>query len=237
MKTESTFTSRGWDFSSIWAISSGTNNGYPYLQGVTPLLVELVTFTASVVNSNVELKWTTSTEVSSYGFDIERKPETVGGSTQSGWLKIGFVKGSGNSNSPKSYSFVDASPDLSGNAEYRLKQINNDGSFTYSNAIDISSLPTQFALFQNYPNPFNPTTEISYQLPEDSHVTLKVYDELGKEVATLVNEQQKAGEYSVQLSADSYHLASGVYIYRLQAVPSGRQAGNFNSVRKMVLLK
>ncbi len=90
--------------------------------------------------------------------------------------------------------------------------------------------PLSISLSQNYPNPFNPTTAISYQLSAFSHVTLKVYDVLGREVATLVNKEQQAGKYSVQLSADSYQLASGVYFYKLTA-------GSFSQIKKLMLLK
>ena len=83
-------------------------------------------------------------------------------------------------------------------------------------------------LDQNYPNPFNPTTAISYQLSANSFVTLKVYDLLGREVATLVNSQLPAGSY--QTSFDASHLSSGVYLYELRA-------GDFVQTRKMALMK
>ncbi len=88
--------------------------------------------------------------------------------------------------------------------------------------------PTDFILSQNYPNPFNPKTKISYQIPELSYVTLKVYDVLGKEVAILVNEEKLIGNYEVEFNAEN--LPSGVYFYRLQA-------GSFVETKKMVLMK
>ena len=88
--------------------------------------------------------------------------------------------------------------------------------------------PKEFKLEQNFPNPFNPTTKIQYQLPQDSRVTLKVYDILGSEVATLVNEEQEAGYKEVQFNGNN--IASGMYVYRLQA-------GDFISTKKMMLLK
>jgi len=95
--------------------------------------------------------------------------------------------------------------------------------------------PKEFKLEQNYPNPFNPSTTIQYQLPEESKVTLKVYDILGSEVVTLVNEEQQPGYYEVQFNASGHsgnarNLASGMYVYRLQA-------GEYVSVKKMMLLK
>ena len=88
--------------------------------------------------------------------------------------------------------------------------------------------PTNFKLEQNYPNPFNPTTNIQFSIPKQNFVTLKVYDVLGREVATLVNEEKSTGSYNVSFDASS--LSSGVYIYKIQA-------GNFINSKKMVLLK
>jgi len=91
-----------------------------------------------------------------------------------------------------------------------------------------SGIPTEYSLGQNYPNPFNPTTVISYQLPVVSNVTLRVYDVLGREVETLVNERQTAGNYSVTI--DARDLPSGLYFYRLQA-------GSYTATKKLLLLK
>ena len=88
--------------------------------------------------------------------------------------------------------------------------------------------PKEFRLEQNFPNPFNPTTTIQYQLPQDARVTLKVYDILGSEVATLVNEEQEAGYKEVKFNGSSY--ASGMYIYRLTT-------GNYVSIKKMLMVK
>ena len=243
METASTFFNAGWS-ASIWYIDSGVNNGYPYLAwqntGGSPLPVELTTFTANNFSGKVELQWNTATEVNNYGFEIQRSAvsgqRSDGGqspfiNSHSSFSKIGFVKGAGNSNSPKNYSFIDDNPP-SGTVEYRLKQIDNNGGFKYSQILTVSSLPTKFELSQNYPNPFNPTTTIQYALPKAEHVTLKVYDELGQEVSTLVNEQQQAGNYSVQLTLRSFSEggASGVYYYRISA-------GDFTEVKKLMLLK
>jgi len=100
--------------------------------------------------------------------------------------------------------------------------------------------PTDYSLGQNYPNPFNPATRINYQIPEVSFVTLKVYDVLGNEIETLVNEEKPAGQYEVNFDSHSgevRNLPSGIYFYKIQAVPTGRQAGSFVDTRKMTLLK
>ena len=188
--------------------------------------IELTSFTANVSDNAVKLTWATATEVNSYGFEIERT------SVKNTWETLGFVEGAGNSNSPKEYSFVDNSVS-NGKYTYRLKQIDLDGSYKYSKEIEVTvGAPTKFELAQNYPNPFNPTTTINYAIPKVSEsgvaVQLKVYDALGREVATLVNGKQTAGEYSVKFDASK--MTSGIYFYTLRA-------GNFVQTRKMILMK
>jgi hypothetical protein len=195
-------------------------------QNVLP--VELISFNASVANNNVHLNWSTATETNNSGFEIERLQDSKIEKLKD-WEKIGFVPGFGTTTEPKSYSFVDENV-TTGIYKYRLKQIDFDGSFTYSNEIEVEVdfTPKEFVLYQNYPNPFNPKTVISYQLPVYGNVTLKVYDVLGNEVATLVNEEKPAGEYEVEFDAST--LASGMYLYKLQA-------GGFSSIKKMVMMK
>ena len=198
-----------------------------------PTPVELVSFNAKVRNNVVLLDWRTATEVNNYGFEVERS------SNSKTWDKIGFINGHGNSNSPKEYFFEDSK--LSNSSyQYRLRQVDNDGSFAYSNIVSVSlnQVPDNFALYQNYPNPFNPGTKISWQSPVSGWQTLKVYDILGNEVATLVDEFREAGFYEVEFSANggsasgrnAYSLTSGVYIYKIQA-------DDFSDTRKMLLTK
>ncbi|NOX16726.1 MAG: T9SS type A sorting domain-containing protein [Chlorobi bacterium] len=211
-----------------------------------PLPVELTSFTAYENNGNVELHWQTATEVDNYGFEVERASSRLVGTMprQDEWNKISFVQGHGNSNSPKEYSFTDKD-NLSGMIRYRLKQIDTDGSLEYfPNKFGIEveiDMPTKFELFQNYPNPFfkgsggNPTTTIKYAIPSletqdiaSQLVILKIYDILGREVATLVNENQKPGIYEVDFNASNF--PSGIYIYRLVS-------GRFVSSKKLLLVK
>jgi len=214
------------------------------------LPVELSSFTASLSGSTVKLNWKTATEVNNYGFEVERKSPSPTPSLREGaldWKLIGFVDGNGNSNSEKSYSFTDnITLNLNNTikAQYRLKQIDNDGTFNYSNEIEVelNIVPKAFALEQNYPNPFNPSTKIKYSIPIigtgiiPQSVTLKVYDVLGKEVATLVNEQEPAGNYEVDFNA--LNLASGIYLYRLSVGNPSDGAGKyFTDVNKMLLIK
>ncbi len=193
-----------------------------------PLPVQLSSFTVTAVKNNVQLNWHTATEVNNYGFEVERRVVKSEQSTVNSWQKIGFVIGAGTSNAPKEYSYTDAVVS-SGNYIYRLKQIDVDGLFKYSQSVEVSLMKTaEFALDQNYPNPFNPSTVISYTLPVNSFVMLKVYSMLGKEVATLVNETKDAGSYAA--SFNGAQLSSGTYFFKLTT-------NQFSSVRKMVLTK
>ena len=197
---------------------------------VTP--VELISFSANVSNSTVILNWITATELNNSGFEIERCVLSAGRQV---WSKIGFVNGNGTTSESQSYSFKDENIS-NGKYSYRLKQIDFDGTFSYSNVIEVDlSLPKTFSLEQNYPNPFNPSTKIKYSIPsvtlsgvEGSQVTLKIYDILGNEVATLVNENKPAGNYEINF--DAKNLTSGTYFYKLQA-------GSFIETKKMTLIK
>lgn len=187
------------------------------------LPVELSSFTSAVAGRNVTLSWSTGNEQNNSGFDIERK------STVTEWVKIGNVEGHGTVNTPNSYSFNDNALS-SGRYSYRLKQIDYNGNFRYyylSNEINIGA-PSKYSLSQNYPNPFNPVTTISYEIPNADFVALKVYDMTGKEVASLVNEKQDAGFYSIRF--DASRLSSGVYFYTLKS-------SDFVSTKKLILVK
>ena len=212
-----------------------------------PLPVELNLFTANVRGRNVTLKWQTVTEVNNYGFEIERsltlRKESLGQTLSKGeglndWVNVGFVQGSGNSNSPKDYSFTDQKLNT-GKYNYRLKMIDNDGTFEYSAVAEVEvDLPKEYALSQNYPNPFNPTTKIDYQLPFDSKVTIELYGITGEKVTTLINEDLAAGYYTADVNASNLSLASGVYICRMVAQnQSTKNAKTFVQIKKLMLIK
>ena len=189
--------------------------------------VELISFNASVFNNSVQLNWITASEINNMGFEIERSQKSKVKS-QNGWERIGFVNGNGTSTKVQTYTFTDINP-LNGKLYYRLKQIDYDGTFEYSSIIEVDYyLVTEFVLDQNYPNPFNPTTKISWQSPVGSWQTLKVYDVLGNQIATLINEYREAGSYEVEFNASN--LTSGMYFYKLEA-------GKFSSVKKMLLVR
>lgn len=185
-----------------------------------PLPVELTSFTAKASGTTVTLNWETKTEVDNNGFEIERN-------ANGNWSKIGFVEGHGTANSPKYYSFSDANP-LGNKIQYRLKQIDNDGSFEYSPVVEVELAPVNYTLYQNYPNPFNPSTVIRYAMPVAGMVTIDVFNALGEKVSTLLNGQVEAGFN--QVSFDATNLPSGLYFYRIQS-------GDFTSIKKMLLMK
>ncbi len=193
-----------------------------------PLPVELTTFTAAVVGENVKLNWETATELNNYGFEVERQNVKLN-NENSEWENIGFIEGHGNSNSVNHYSFTDNSIVSPGQYNYRLKQIDIGGSFEYSDIVEVNyGLTRSFELNQNYPNPFNPTTDISFNLPTDAHVTLTIFNVLGEQVAQIVNGNISAGYHSVTFDAGK--LNSGIYYYKLEA-------DGFIQMRKMMLLK
>ncbi len=193
---------------------------YRTIQSTIP--VELISFSANQIDDNVHLNWQTASELNNRGFEIKRRMES------GDWRTIGFKEGYGTTTETQFYSFIDENIS-SGKYQYRLKQIDYDGTFEYSEIVEVEILIIKaFSLEQNYPNPFNPITTIKYKIPEKSFVTLIVYDVLGNEIATLINEELAAGSYSIDLIAAS--LTSGIYYYQLQA-------GNFSSTKKMILLK
>ena len=198
---------------------------------VTP--VELASFSANASNNSVILSWITATELNNSGFEIERCALSAG---RQAWSKIGFVNGNGTTSEPHSYSFVDENISSgnpayrTGRYSYRLKQIDFDGTFSYSNIIEIDlSLPQTFSLEQNYPNPFNPSTKISWHSPISGWQSIKLYDVLGREVETIIEGFFEAGVHSKLYTVNS-SLTSGVYFYKLQA-------GSFTETKKMMLMK
>lgn len=192
-----------------------------------PLPVELSSFSAASQNSDIVLKWTTATEQNSYGFEVE-KAAAGKGIDQKKWTSIGFISARGTSSAAVSYSFTDKSP-LPGKYLYRLKEVDNDGKFKYSDEIETALIrPLKFELEQNYPNPFNPSTTIRFSLEKPSQTIISVYNTIGEKVAVLNDSYMDAGFYTVSFDASS--LQSGIYFYELQA-------GNFRQIKKMMLIK
>lgn len=189
--------------------------------GVLP--VELTYFSALFGSNMVYLNWGTATETNNYGYDVERAFE------DKVFKWIGFVPGNGNSFSPKHYTFIDTNFTQSGIHYYRLKQIDTDGAFEFSDTtfVDVNIVtkveaeftPDGFILYQNYPNPFNSATNIIYHLPYDALVSLFVYDAAGAEVMRVLPEIKRAGDNNVRLQLGV--LPSGIYFYKLRVVAAG----------------
>lgn len=186
-----------------------------------PIPVELYSFTAEAIGLEVILRWITATEINNSGFEIEKLNGTS-------WEVVGFVSGHGTISEPTFYTFTDRNS-KHGKYSYRLKQIDFDGSYTYSHIVEVDiNIIADYSLSQNYPNPFNPSTMIRYQIPEKSDVSIKVFDVLGSLVQELVNDIHEPGQYELQF--DGRNLSSGVYFYQLKS-------GNFIQTNKMILIK
>ncbi len=216
LRTDGSLTRDGWYVDDIAVI----------YYGIVP--VELSSFSAAYSNSSVYLNWSTASELNNSGFEIQRSVYDVDAPGNRIWLPKGFIEGRGTTTELNTYSFIDNEP-VTGKNYYRLKQIDFDGTFTYSNEIetDVHGV-TKYSLEQNYPNPFNPSTIISWQSPVDGWQILKVFNILGNEIATLVNEHKPAGRHQVEFNAEG--LSSGVYFYTITA-------GNFSQTRKMMLIR
>jgi len=238
-------TREGWyprQYSVSHNVSNQTYNivlqNFAYRHLDEPLPVELSSFTSIIHDRNVQLNWTTAAEINNSGFDIERRDAR--GETQDVWNKIGFVLGNGTVSTPENYQFTDRNLS-SGKYNYRLKQIDYNGNYNYYDLENevVIGVPEKYSLSQNYPNPFNPNTIINYQITSNvnrqtSIVNLIIYNALGKEIVTLVNEKQNAGYYTINFDArDShgYNFSSGVYFYKLAV------DGNVIDTKRMVLLK
>lgn len=194
------------------------------LEELSPLPVELTSFTAKANSGKIQLDWTTATELNNSGFEIER---SFDGNT---FFAIGFIKGNGTTTEPRSYSFVDEFEyNATQSIYYRLKQVDYNGSVNYSDVIAVViEMPIDYALGQNYPNPFNPITKIKYSVPQSGLVTISIYDLTGQEVAKIVNEVKEAGNFEVDFN--SVGLSSGVYFYKMTS-------NSFSQVKKMSILK
>lgn len=192
------------------------------------LPVELTSFSASQNGQNVLLNWSTATETNNRGFEIERKIVTNDNTSE--FATVGFKAGAGTTSEVKNYTYSDNVSLLKASAvTYRIKQVDFDGKSSYSKEVTVNLVaPVEYNLSQNYPNPFNPATVIKYSIANAGMVSLKIYNTMGQEVATLVNEAKEIGSYEVNF--DAQKLSSGVYFYEINS-------GNFTSTKKMILMK
>ncbi len=211
----------------------GLNNTILEYAVIHAVPIQLASFTAAVVNNHtVRLDWRTISEVNNYGFEVER---AIGSPTGFVVITTSIIPGHGTTNEPRNYTFTDNNAP-SGRLYYRLKQIDLDGTINYTEPISVdvltgvgeNVLPTEFSLKQNYPNPFNPSTKIEFSIAKAGFVSLKVYDILGREAATIVNERLNQGNYTKTFSGEG--LSSGVYWYKLTS-------SSFSQTKKFVLSK
>ena len=206
----------------------GSTNYFDNIDFGVVIPVELTSFTGSYVGQTVKLNWTTATELNNNGFDIQRSVES------GNFVTVGFVQGKGTSTETTNYSFVDKNISSHTEYSYRLKQIDFDGNYSFSDIINLgASLPVSLVLDQNYPNPFNPVTNISFALPSKSNVSLEIYNQVGQKVMTLVQGSLEEGTYNY--TVDASNLSSGIYIYSLSS--SGDNGLSSVITRKMTLLK
>ena len=202
-------------------------NGFYKLDSQYFIPVELASFSAQLIDKDVILNWTTATELNNQGFEVECSIDNEN------FTKIGFVPGFGTTTEMKSYSFR-SSDVQAGIQYYRLKQIDFDGTSTIYNSVEVTGpVPNTFVLNQNHPNPFNPSTKISFSLPVESVVNIKLFNLLGQEVTQIANADFPSGNHNVEFNADG--LSSGTYIYTFEA--KGVNGANFKSTKKMLLLR
>ncbi|NWG29010.1 MAG: T9SS type A sorting domain-containing protein [Ignavibacteriaceae bacterium] len=194
--------------------------------------VELLSFTAETGVNTITLNWTTATETNNLGFEIERKLKNQE------WLTVAFVEGKGTTTEIQNYSYIDdySSLPYEGTVLYRLKQIDYNGSFEYSEqvAVNLTFIPSDYYISQNYPNPFNPSTTIKYSLPVESQVKINIYNALGETIEELVSLMQSPGNYEVTWNAQNY--SSGIYYYSFE-VNSTDGSQSHREMKKIVFLK
>jgi len=215
------------NLSSEFAACSRDGRVVLFSGGTDVIPVELLSFSATAEAGIVNLFWSTATETNNSGFLIERKSLSEQ-SKVSDWMSVGFIEGNGTSTEKHFYSYADQ-PILAGNYLYRLKQIDYDGTFEYSNEVEINvGIPLNFSVDQNFPNPFNPLTTIKFAIPISGNVKISIFNSLGENVETLLDKFFNAGYHTIDWNASKY--SSGVYYYRLES-------GKYSEVKKMILLK
>ncbi|MEP0862632.1 MAG: T9SS type A sorting domain-containing protein, partial [Ignavibacterium sp.] len=187
--------------------------------------VELTSFAANVNGNNIILNWSTASELNNKGFEIERS------TNKTEWEIIDFIEGNGTTTEISNYTFTDnLYENNSQKLFYRLKQIDFDGTFEYSNILEVEvGTPSEFFLSQNYPNPFNPETKIDYRISEETFVNISLYDVTGRKIKELFNEKKQPGYYTIKLKGGE--LSSGIYFYRLTTT------SGYTAVKKLTIIK
>ncbi|MBK7630430.1 MAG: hypothetical protein IPJ23_06995 [Ignavibacteriales bacterium] len=194
--------------------------------------VELISFTGNQEDKKIVLNWKTATETNNSHFEVERKFKNQE------WEKIDIVAGAGTITEYRNYYYEDDFTFLpyNGTVLYRLKQVDYNGDFEYSNVIAVEAefIPTEISISQNYPNPFNPVTTVKYWLNVEANVRIGIYNSLGQSIGEIVNEMQSAGNYSVKWDGTDY--ASGIYFYSFEVIDQNKSM-IYKEMKKLILLK
>ncbi|MBD3410811.1 MAG: alpha/beta fold hydrolase [Ignavibacteriales bacterium] len=191
---------------------------FALVSATNPLPVELLSFEAVTSDEAIELTWRVAQEANVAAYEVERKSDGA-------FATVGTVKATGAS----LYAFADDAAKTDVRYVYRVKAIDRDGAFVYSDRVEATlEAPIDYALRQNYPNPFNPVTQIEFSTPAPGRASLVVFNAIGEVVAKLLEGEIEAGTHAV--SFDASDLPSGIYFYRLTA-------GSFTQVKKMTLLR
>jgi glucose/arabinose dehydrogenase len=222
----------------VRAYNSSSQSGYSNEVTVYTLVpVEMGVLNVRQNGDKVYLNWSTFSETNNKGFEVYRKIHTQDKrEVNDPFVLIGFIEGKGTTIGQNEYLYIDnfSEQTITGNISYRLKQIDFTGKYLFTDIVmlEINIEPNDFTLFQNYPNPFNPITKIKFSIPDKGNElvqsSLRVYDIIGNEVTTLINEPKPTGTYSVEFDASA--LTSGIYFYEFQS-------GDFRATKKLVLLK
>uniref|UniRef100_A0A7V2ZHI1 T9SS type A sorting domain-containing protein n=1 Tax=Ignavibacterium album TaxID=591197 RepID=A0A7V2ZHI1_9BACT len=186
--------------------------------------VELISFNSELKGNIVTLKWATATEINNQGFYVQRNRKDA-----VNWIDLAFINGAGTSTSINYYYFSDEITQF-GKYKYRLKQIDFNGEYEYSNEVEVEYINKfDFYLSPNYPNPFNPSTKIDFNLTEKTFVRITLYDITGREIKKIIDEEMEAGNYTVSLNSEG--IGSGVYFYEMIT------GSGFTAVNKLTILK
>ncbi len=208
------------------------------IEGDASLPVELTSFELlDTRNEGITLQWITESEINNLGFNLDRKTPTTDWSQIASYVTHPALQGQGSVSHQTIYTFTDNTVQENQSYDYRLSDVDYDGNVAYHSlqlmGVSVLNIPEQFVLYSNYPNPFNPVTTIRYDLPDDSYVTLTIHDMMGKQIRTLVDGPQVAGNGMIQWNAtnDAGHpVSAGLYLFTIQA-------GEFRQTKKMVLIK
>ncbi len=218
--------------------TSGYSNEACISAAIVPVELSLLTIEISKDESSVILKWETASEKNNFGFEIERNIHSSYGGNEGSFVTIGFVKGNGTTTANSFYQYKDdfSNYGYNGTLMYRLKQVDLDGTTSYSGtvAVDLNVLRKGYYIRRNYPNPFNPSTNIGFNIPEESKIKVEIINSLGEVISELVNEVRQTGFYNETWNANNF--SSGVYYVRMSAESLVSDKSYYQTV-KMIYLK